>query len=160
MKLKSRLRNVLQCNNVVILLNSVNREFAAESRQRLVFEKSHSSSSVLDSAYEFSKDVCKMMVSSNIPLHKVEAASFRNFLEKYTTHPIPTEYTLRKNYLVSCYEDTNNKIRNNVGKNKIWVSIDETSDADCRFVANVVVGTLKHEQPGKYSCWRVKCWKE
>ena len=35
----------------------VNREFAAESRQRLLFEKSHSSSSILGSACEFSKDL-------------------------------------------------------------------------------------------------------
>jgi hypothetical protein len=90
-----------------------------------------------------------MMVSSNIPLHKVEASSFRKFLEKYTTHPFPTESTLRKNYLASCYEDTINRIGNNVRKNKIWVSIDETSDVDGIFVANVVVGTLKHEQPGE-----------
>jgi hypothetical protein len=68
-------------------------------------------------------------------------------LEKYRAHPIPTESKLRKNYLVSCFEDTINKIRNSVGKNNIWVSIDETSDVDDRFVANVVVGTLKHEQP-------------
>jgi hypothetical protein len=88
----------------------VNREFAGESRQRLLFEKSHSSSCILSSAYEFSKDLCKMMVSSNIPLHKVQAASFRKFLEKYTTHPIPTESTLIKNYLASCYEVTINKI--------------------------------------------------
>jgi len=33
-------------------------------------------------------------------------------------------------------------------KNKIWVSIDETSDVDGRFIANVV-GTLKREQPGE-----------
>jgi hypothetical protein len=96
----------------------VNREFAAESRQRLLFEKSHSSSSILGSAYEFSQDLCKMMVSSNIPLHKVEAASFRKFLEKYTTHPIPTESPLRKNYLASCHKDTINKIRNSVGEKK------------------------------------------
>jgi hypothetical protein len=96
----------------------VNREFAAESRQRLPFEKSHSSSSILGSAYEFYKDLCKMTVSSNIRLHKVEAASFRNFLEKYTTHPIPTETTLRKNYFASCHEDTINKIGNSVGKKK------------------------------------------
>ena len=80
----------------------VNKEFAAESRQRLLFEKSHSSSSILGSASEFSKDHCKMMVSSNIPLHKVEAASFRKFLEKYTTHSTPTESTLRKNYSKTC----------------------------------------------------------
>jgi hypothetical protein len=34
-------------------------------------------------------------------------------------------------------------------KNIIWVSIDETSDVDGRFVANVVVGTFKHEQSGE-----------
>jgi hypothetical protein len=87
-----------------------------------------------------------MLVSPNIPLHKVEVTSFRKFLEKYTTHPISTESTLRKNYLPSCYEVTINKIRNRVRKNKIWVSIDETSDVDGRFVANFV-GTRKHEQP-------------
>jgi hypothetical protein len=54
----------------------VNREFIAESRQRLLFEKPHSSSSTSGSSSEFSKDLCKIMVSSNIPLHKVEAASF------------------------------------------------------------------------------------
>jgi hypothetical protein len=70
-------------------------------------------------------------------------------VEKYITHPIPTESMLRKNYLVSCYEDTINKIRNSVRKNKIWVSIDETSNVDGRFVANVFVGTLKHEQAGE-----------
>jgi hypothetical protein len=34
-------------------------------------------------------------------------------------------------------------------KNKICVYIDETSDVDARLVANVVVGTLKHEQSGE-----------
>jgi hypothetical protein len=52
---------------------------------------------------------------------------------------------LRKNYLAFCYQDTINKIRNSVGKTKIWISINEISDVDGRFVANVVVGTLKHE---------------
>jgi hypothetical protein len=42
-------------------------------------------------------------------------------------------------------EDTINKIRNSVGKNQI----DGTSNVDGRFVANVVVGTLKHKQPGE-----------
>jgi hypothetical protein len=38
------------------------REFAAESRERLLFQKSNNSSSILGSADEFSKDLCKMMV--------------------------------------------------------------------------------------------------
>jgi hypothetical protein len=36
-----------------------NREFATESRQRSLFEKSHSSLSILGSAYQFSKDLLK-----------------------------------------------------------------------------------------------------
>ena len=125
---------VQQHCNTVKHKSCVNREFTTESRQRLLFEKSSSSSPKSGNASEFSKDLCTMMVSSNIPLHKVDTPSFRNFLEKYTTHPIPTESTLRKNYLTSCYNDTINKIRNYVGNNKIWVSIDETTDVSGRFV--------------------------
>jgi hypothetical protein len=73
---------VQQHCNIAKHKSCVNRAFAVESRQRLLFEKSHSSLSILGSAHEFSKDLCRMMVSSNIPLHKVEAASFLNVLEK------------------------------------------------------------------------------
>ena len=87
------------------------------------------------------------MVSSNIPLHKVDTCSSLNFLQKHTTHPIPTEYILRKKYLTSCSNGTINKIRYSVGNNKIWVSIDETTDVSGRYVANVVIGILKDDQP-------------
>jgi hypothetical protein len=43
----------------------------------------------LGSAYTFSKDLFKIVDSSNTPLRKVEAVSFQKFLEKYTTHPFP-----------------------------------------------------------------------
>jgi hypothetical protein len=119
---------------------------STNNKLRLLFKNSSSSSPKSGNASEFSKYLCTMMVSSNIPLHKVDTPSFRNFLEKYTTHPIPTESTLRKNYLTSCYNDTINKIRNCVGNNKIWVSIDETTDVSGRFVANVV-GMVKDDQP-------------
>jgi hypothetical protein len=66
----------------------VNREFAAESRQRLVFEKSHSSSSILGSAY-FSKDLCKMMVLSNIPLHKARPPVFESSWKNTQLIPFP-----------------------------------------------------------------------
>ncbi|PNF14507.1 hypothetical protein B7P43_G15639 [Cryptotermes secundus] len=54
----------------------VNREITTESRQRLLFEKSSSSSPKSGNASEFSKDLCTMMVSSNVPLHKVDTPSF------------------------------------------------------------------------------------
>jgi len=97
----------------------------------------------------FSKNLCKAMLSANIPLHKINNSEFRLFLETYTNRDIPSESTLRKNYVDEVYSDTINKIRDNIKGNKIWVSIDETTDVNGRYVANVVIGTLQIDQPGK-----------
>jgi len=42
-----------------------------------------------------------------------------------------------------------NQIRQYVGNNKIWVSIDEITDIDGRYVGNVIIGTLEVNKPGK-----------
>ncbi|XP_022166130.1 uncharacterized protein LOC111041895 [Myzus persicae] len=97
----------------------------------------------------FNKDLCKAMLSANIPLHKINNDDFRLFLETYMKRDIPNESTLRKNYVNEVYSDTLNKIRDNIKGNKIWVSIDETTDVNGRYVANVVIGTLQTDQPGK-----------
>lgn len=47
---------------------------------------------------------------------------------------LPDEYTLRRRYLPSVADDILNKIRNEIGDNPIWVSIDETTDAEGRLV--------------------------
>ena len=59
----------------------------------------------------FNYDLCKTLLSANIPLHKISNKLFRTFLEKYTHKSIPDESTLRKTYVAECYEDCNNKIR-------------------------------------------------
>jgi len=40
-------------------------------------------------------------------------------------------------------------LRENIKGNKIWISIGETTDVDGRYVANVMIGTLETNQPGK-----------
>ena len=90
-----------------------------------------------------------MMVSCNIPLKKLNNESFIQFLKKYTSHHIPDESTLRKGYLKGCYEEVLDKIRISVGDNKIWVSIDEATDVNGRFIANVIIGVLKEDSPGE-----------
>lgn len=40
-------------------------------------------------------------------------------------------------------------IREYISDHKIWISIDETTDAEGRFIANVIIGTLGDEQSGK-----------
>jgi hypothetical protein len=127
--------------------NSLSRHFINQNRQRLLFENIKTPSPS-NKTWEFLKDLCEMMVSANIPLHKVNNEQFRNVLEKYTNWYIPTDSTLPKNYLPSCYEYVLRKIRRRGADNKIWVSIDETMDIGSRYVANVVIGTLFADHPG------------
>jgi hypothetical protein len=84
-----------------------------------------------------------MLISANIPLNKVSNKQFINFMERYTNRSVPTESTLQKNY----YEDAVRGVRNIAG-DKIWISIDESTDIDSRCVANVIVGTLFASRPG------------
>jgi len=96
----------------------------------------------------FCVDLCKALVSANIPLKKLNDTHFKSFLEKYTLKKIPDESTIRKNYLNDCYIETMNKIRNKVEGKKVWLSIDETTDIEGRYVANVIIGTLESDGPG------------
>jgi hypothetical protein len=84
-------------------------------------------------------------VSADIPLFKINNPEDRNFLLKYTQTDPQEESTLRKNYLPKCYKETLNKIRVLWGKENIWVSIDKTTDANGRRVADVI-GVLKMYQ--------------
>ncbi|KAJ4425608.1 hypothetical protein ANN_27804 [Periplaneta americana] len=67
------------------------------------------------------------------------------FLEKYTQHTIPDESTLRKTYAPSIYDETIQKIRDEIKDSSIWVSIDETPDKEGRLVGNVVIGLLSEQ---------------
>jgi hypothetical protein len=51
--------------------------------------------------------------------------------------------------LFNCYEETIKKIRNDVVGKKIFVFIDETTDYEGRYVANVIIGIFNKNTPGK-----------
>lgn len=111
--------------------------------QQLVFTALSSKKS------SFNHDLCHTLLSANIPLNKLNNPKFREFLIKYTGKDIPYESTLRKGYVDDVYNQTLNKIRKYIDGNKIWVSIDETTDVTGRYVANVIIGTLEENEPGK-----------
>ena len=100
-------------------------------------------------ASTFSLDICKAVVSANIPLWKLEHPNIKAFLSKYTSENIPSESTLRKKYVEAYYDTTMNRIRENIADRKIWVSIDEATDTTGRQIANVIVGVLNTECKGK-----------
>ncbi|KAF0688154.1 CGG triplet repeat-binding protein 1, partial [Aphis craccivora] len=97
----------------------------------------------------FNKDLCEALISANIPLNKLSNRKFKTFLETYTKHEILCEATLRKGYVDDIYTDTMNSIREKISNKTIWVSIDETTDIEGRYIANVIVGTLEEYCAGE-----------
>lgn len=89
------------------------------------------------------------MLSSNIPLNKLQCQPFRTFLEKHCQRHIPDESTLRKNYVGPVYQETIQRIKRIIGNNYIWFTVDETTDSCGRYVANLIIGVLNSETPTK-----------
>jgi hypothetical protein len=58
--------------------NNLSRQTSHQSRQRLLFDDTATPSS--NETSEFSKDLCEMMVSANIPLNEVNNEQFKTFL--------------------------------------------------------------------------------
>jgi hypothetical protein len=58
---------------------------------------------------------------------------------------------LRLGYIDDIFGETMSKIKLELSGKKVWVSIDETADilVEGRFIANVIVGILEADYPGK-----------
>ncbi|XP_077528186.1 uncharacterized protein LOC144139806 [Haemaphysalis longicornis] len=95
---------------------------------------------------EFSADLCEALVAANIPWAKIENKTFKNFLQKYCKQKVPSESTLRKEYLRPLYEKTLQEIRREIGEFHIWISVDETTDVTGRVLGHFVVGKLDAEE--------------
>ncbi|KAJ4438507.1 hypothetical protein ANN_14452 [Periplaneta americana] len=87
----------------------------------------------------------KQLNSKQRQLFLTQPTTSNEFLEKYTQHTIPDESTLRKTYAPSIYDETIQKIRDEIKDSSIWVSIDETPDKEGRLVGNVVIGLLSEQ---------------
>lgn len=94
----------------------------------------------------FNSDLCEWLVGANIPLTKLSDPGTKFFFEKYTSFEVPAESTIRKQYLPKLYERVLNEIREKIGDNYVWVSIDETTDSCGRYLAHVIVGILDENQ--------------
>lgn len=84
-----------------------------------------------------------MMVSLNIPWKSLDNnMMWKNFLQKYIDKQIPDELTITKNYLDECYQEKLNIIRNDIGDQFIWCSLNEITDPLGNYMINLIVGKL------------------
>ena len=91
---------------------------------------------------EVGKELCEVFLAANIPWKKLNHPILKAFLEKKMAVKLPEQSTLRKHYLKVCYNDVIEAIRAELKDCPIWLGVDETSDAEGRYVANVIVGKL------------------
>jgi hypothetical protein len=96
----------------------------------------------------FNQDLCNAFVAANIPWNKLNSAPLKNFLTKYCNRNIPNESTLRKNYMLPCYNETISNIRKSIGESDICIIVDETTDITGRYMANIVVSKLTSYEAG------------
>lgn len=89
------------------------------------------------------------MLAANIPLNKLANPQFKSFLAKYTGQNIPVESTLRIGYIDDCYTEKMNEIKKLINGKKIWISMDETTDIEGRYIVNTIIGILSHDGPGE-----------
>lgn len=94
------------------------------------------------SASAFAMDLTNAFLKSNIALHKITNPSLVNFIEKYTKFTAPSQTTLRRNCVPALYDECIDRMKKIAAGKYIWVSIDETTDAEQRCVANFVFGVL------------------
>jgi hypothetical protein len=98
---------------------------------------------------EFNKELCKALISSNIPLTKVNNVNLKSFLRRFCKQNVPDESTLRKNYVNSCYKETMSQIRQIVGSNFTYIIVDESTDKFGRYIAHLLIGILHEDILGR-----------
>ncbi|OXA53968.1 CGG triplet repeat-binding protein 1 [Folsomia candida] len=121
------------------------KKFAMDPQRQILLSEAVES----QSNKPFYKNMCRAFISAGIPWKKLQNPVLQNFLQTYTGRAIPDESTLRKNYLPQIYAEAIEEIRRDVGTNPIWLSVDETTDACGRYIANVLIGSLKKDEPSK-----------
>ncbi|XP_018497539.1 uncharacterized protein LOC108865216 [Galendromus occidentalis] len=94
----------------------------------------------------FSMDLRQMMIEANIPLHKAQDQTFRKPLLQYCSQQVPDPKTLRGDCLKKLYDARVQRVRDAVGNNPIWMSVDETTDAKGQYDVNTIIGRLEAEE--------------
>lgn len=129
-------------------------ERGSSARQSLLTEHQHQPQTS-EKTSEYSMDLCKTFIEANIPLKKAGHPSVVKFLDKYTGKAMPSESTLRRKCVPNLYDDTMKMLREKARGKHIWVSIDESTDVEQRYVVNFIFGILDGDEnsPERGKCY-------
>lgn len=94
---------------------------------------------------KFNEDLCEMLIGCDIPLNKLSNPKLVHFLEKYTSHRVPHQTTMRQKIVPKLFEQTMDNIRTKLNGHFLYGSVDETTDSSGRYIANFIVGILSSD---------------
>lgn len=120
-------------------INPQNQNQALLTNMSELVDKSQSTSAL-------SMELTACFAQTNIPLHKIRHPAMISFIEKHTKYAAPSEFTLRNKCLPQIYDEVVKKLKTIAENKYIWVSLDETTDCENRYVANFVFGVLDVEK--------------
>lgn len=117
--------------------NSVERKDGAKQLLLTTFQTEAEKKNV----NQFTVDLLKFFIGANFPLSAIRKECVISFLKKYTNQPIPSETSLR-NYLQLIFHQQINQLKSLAKDKLLWISVDETTDVEQRFVVNFTFGIL------------------
>lgn len=103
---------------------------------------------------EFYLDLIKFLILCNIPWSQMKNPAFKEFFQKYmcstcccvcTNRKMPDESQLRKVYLDKFFNNEMNSISESNRNEKLWISLDETTDFLGRYIVNFIIKPLHPE---------------
>ncbi len=80
------------------------------------------------------------MITTNIPVNKLQESKFKDFLEKYIGVKIKDSSYYRKYLLDELYGELQTQIKKKHLLLPIFIMFDETTDACRRFILNILIG--------------------
>ena len=122
-----------------------NKLLHAKTKQVTILEGMTAATTSQKIVDTFSRDLTVFFVEANIPIYKVNHPSAKLFFSKYIKHHIPDESTLRKYYVKAIFEECIANIKADIGEEDIFIVVDESTDAEKRYIFNILIGKLNGE---------------
>lgn len=97
--------------------------------------------------------------AADIPLNKLDSKEFQWFCQQYTDFRAPNREHARKTIAPRIFNDSVTDAKNQLKDDKIYVSIDETTDKKGEKVAACIVGSLTKQDIGPFLV-NLQCLKQ
>lgn len=147
-------------------IDSIERHFDTIKHQRAVELRNspegpseESWQSYSDRENPFFKELTEFFMATDIPIDKLNNPAFVQFMKRYVRRPLFDARTLCTIYISKVHNRIVEQIRDEVDDSLLYVSIDETTDAQMRCVFHAIVLPLYLHETGTPRLLNKDCYQ-